>query len=91
LGRSAVDPPEGRPHGKSIPKSPDAETRNNHRIADEARRTALCQANGAWAVLDEAIKARQHALLSADLEDQRALEKVQTAVVTATSDLAGGL
>jgi hypothetical protein len=39
--------------------------------------------------LDEAIKTRQQALLSGDLDDQRALDKVQAAVVAATSDLAG--
>lgn len=43
----------------------------------------------AQAALDNAIKARQHALLSADLDDQRALDKVQSAAVAATSDLAG--
>jgi hypothetical protein len=41
------------------------------------------------ATLDHAVKARQHALLSADLDDQRALGKVQAAVVSAISDLAG--
>ncbi len=39
--------------------------------------------------LDGAIKTRQRALLSGDLDDQRALEKMQAAVVAATSDLAG--
>jgi chromosome segregation ATPase len=39
--------------------------------------------------LDEAIKTRQQALLSGDPDDQRALDKVQAAVVAATSDLAG--
>jgi hypothetical protein len=39
--------------------------------------------------LDEAIKSRQQALLSGDLNDQRALDKMQAAVVAATSDLAG--
>jgi hypothetical protein len=39
--------------------------------------------------LDEAIKTRQQALLSGDLDDQRALDKMQAAVVAATSDLAG--
>jgi hypothetical protein len=39
--------------------------------------------------LDEAMKTRQQALLSGDIDDQRTLDKVQTAVVTATSDLAG--
>jgi hypothetical protein len=43
----------------------------------------------AQGVLDEAIKTRQQALLSGDLDDQRALDKVQAAVVAATSDLAG--
>ena len=40
-------------------------------------------------VLDEAIKTRQQALLSGDLDDQRALDNMQAAVVAATSDLAG--
>jgi hypothetical protein len=39
--------------------------------------------------LDEAIKTRQQALLSGDIDDQRTLDKVQAAVVAATSDLAG--
>jgi hypothetical protein len=39
--------------------------------------------------LDKAIKSRQQALLSGDLDDQRALDQVQVTVVTATSDLAG--
>jgi hypothetical protein len=39
--------------------------------------------------LDEAITTRQQALLSGDLDDQRALDKMQAAVVAATSDLAG--
>src|SRR5258708_1262349 len=39
--------------------------------------------------LDEEIKTRQQALLSGDLDDQRALDKMQAAVVAATSDLAG--
>jgi hypothetical protein len=39
--------------------------------------------------LDDAIKTRQQALLSGDLDDQRALDKVQVAVVAATSALAG--
>jgi hypothetical protein len=40
-------------------------------------------------VLDEAIKTRQQALLSGDLDDQPALDKMQAAVVAATSDLTG--
>ncbi|WP_223974132.1 hypothetical protein [Bradyrhizobium sp. RD5-C2] len=43
----------------------------------------------AQAAADKAIKARQHTLLSADLDDQRALDKVQAAAATASSDLAG--
>jgi hypothetical protein len=43
----------------------------------------------AQGALDKAITARQQALLSGDLDDQRALDKVQAAVVAATSDLAG--
>ena len=39
--------------------------------------------------LDKAIKTRQQALLSGDLDDQRTLDKVQAAVVAATLDLAG--
>src|ERR1700722_3126707 len=39
--------------------------------------------------LDEAIKTRQQALLSGDIDDQRTLDKVQAAVVAATLDLAG--
>jgi hypothetical protein len=39
--------------------------------------------------VDEAIKSRQQALLSGDLDDQRTLDKMQAAVVAATSDLAG--
>ena len=39
-------------------------------------------------VADKAIKARQHALLSADLDDHRALDKVQSAAATASLDLA---
>jgi hypothetical protein len=39
--------------------------------------------------LDEAIKARQQALLSGDLDDQRVLDRLQAAVDTATSTLAG--
>jgi hypothetical protein len=39
--------------------------------------------------LDEAIKTRQQALLSGDLDDQRTLDKLQAAVVGAASDLAG--
>jgi hypothetical protein len=39
--------------------------------------------------LDKAIKTRQQALLSGDLDDQRALDKMQAAVVAATSDLTG--
>jgi chromosome segregation ATPase len=39
--------------------------------------------------LDEAIKTRQQALLSGDLDDQRALDKLQAAVDTGTSALAG--
>ena len=39
-------------------------------------------------VLDEAMKTRQQALLSGDLDDQRALDKMQAAVVAATSDQA---
>ncbi|KJC55032.1 hypothetical protein UP10_39430 [Bradyrhizobium sp. LTSPM299] len=39
--------------------------------------------------MGEAIKNRQQALLSGDLDDQRALDKMQAAVVAATSDLAG--
>ncbi|MGY3496759.1 hypothetical protein [Bradyrhizobium sp. USDA 4502] len=37
---------------------------------------------------DTAIKARQHALLSADLDDHRALDKVQSAAAMASMDLA---
>jgi hypothetical protein len=43
----------------------------------------------AQGALDKAIKTRQQALLSGDLDDQRALDKVQAAVVAATLDLAG--
>src|SRR5258705_12517721 len=39
--------------------------------------------------LDAAIKTRQHAFVSGDLNDQRALDKAQLAVVAATSDLSG--
>ncbi|MEH2475688.1 hypothetical protein V1281_003137 [Nitrobacteraceae bacterium AZCC 2161] len=39
--------------------------------------------------LDEAIKTRQQALLSGDLDDQRALDKLQDIVNTAASALAG--
>ena len=39
--------------------------------------------------MDEAIKTRQQALLSGDIDDQRTLDKVQAAVIAATSDLAG--
>jgi hypothetical protein len=39
--------------------------------------------------LDKAIKARQQALLSGDLDDQRALDKLQAAVDTAASALSG--
>jgi hypothetical protein len=39
--------------------------------------------------LDKAIKSRQQSLLSGDIDDQRTLDKVQAAVVAATSDLAG--
>jgi chromosome segregation ATPase len=39
--------------------------------------------------LDKAIKTRQQALLSGDLDDQRVLDKVQAIVSTATSALAG--
>ena len=39
--------------------------------------------------VDEAITTRQQALLSGDLDDQRALDNMQAAVVAATSDLAG--
>jgi hypothetical protein len=39
--------------------------------------------------LDGAIKARQQALLSGDLDDQPALDKMQAAVVAATSELTG--
>ena len=39
--------------------------------------------------LDEAIKARQQALLSGDLDDQLALDKLQGIVNTAASTLAG--
>ncbi|WP_076858185.1 hypothetical protein [Bradyrhizobium mercantei] len=42
----------------------------------------------AQAAADKAIKARQHALLSADLDDHRALDKVQSAAATASLDLA---
>ncbi|QIG96783.1 hypothetical protein [Bradyrhizobium sp. 6(2017)] len=42
----------------------------------------------AQAAADKAIKARQHALLSADLDDQRALDRVQSAAATASLDLA---
>jgi hypothetical protein len=43
----------------------------------------------AQAALDEAIKARQQALLAGDLDDQRALSKVQGGVDSVTSALAG--
>ncbi|WP_342726083.1 hypothetical protein AAFG07_03800 [Bradyrhizobium sp. B097] len=43
----------------------------------------------AQATLDKATKARQEALLSGDLSDQRALENLQTAVNTAASSVAG--
>jgi multidrug efflux pump subunit AcrA (membrane-fusion protein) len=39
--------------------------------------------------LDAAIKNRQEALLLGDLSDQRTLDKVQAAVIAATSDLTG--
>src|ERR1700755_1497474 len=39
--------------------------------------------------LDKAIKARQEALLSGDLDDQRALDKLQGMVDSATSALSG--
>ncbi|MBR0867489.1 hypothetical protein [Bradyrhizobium diazoefficiens] len=39
--------------------------------------------------LGNSVKARQHALLSGDLDDHHALDKLQAAVVAATSDLAG--
>src|ERR1700722_7511586 len=39
--------------------------------------------------LDKAIKARQEALLSGDLDDHRALDKLQNAVDSATSALSG--
>ena len=39
--------------------------------------------------LDKAIKARQDALLSGDLDDQRALDKLQGTVDSATSALSG--
>jgi hypothetical protein len=39
--------------------------------------------------LDKAIKTRQQALLSGDLDDQRTIDEVQAVVVSATSDLAG--
>jgi hypothetical protein len=39
--------------------------------------------------LDKAIKARQHALLSGDLDDQRAFDKLQGMVDSATSALSG--
>ncbi|MCA6097634.1 hypothetical protein [Bradyrhizobium australafricanum] len=43
----------------------------------------------AQTTLNMAVKARQHALLSADLDDQHALNNVQAAAATAASDLAG--
>lgn len=43
----------------------------------------------AQATLDNAIRARQHALLSGDLDDQRALDNLQGLVDTATSALTG--
>lgn len=43
----------------------------------------------AQVALDEAIKARQHALLSGDLDDQRALDNLQGLVDTAASALTG--
>src|ERR1700726_1143489 len=39
--------------------------------------------------LDKAVKARQETLLSGDLDDQRALDKLQAAVDTAASALSG--
>lgn len=49
-----------------------------------AVKRATAQAN-----LDKAIKARQHALLSGDLDDQRALDNLQGLVDTAASALTG--
>ncbi|MBR0900982.1 hypothetical protein JQ616_39005 [Bradyrhizobium tropiciagri] len=42
----------------------------------------------AQAAADKAIKARQHALLSADLNDRRTLDKVQSAALAASVELA---
>jgi hypothetical protein len=66
-------------------KTPMQQLETQHRLAREARRAARRQARHGDA-LDEAIKTRQQALLSGDLDNQRALNKLQGSALARIDD-----